>query len=52
MEPCISLSAVAESQSGLYRVTYAGDESTALVKNEPSLTKETKIRRELEAYRG
>ena len=39
-------------QSGLYRVTYAGDESTALVKNEPSLTKETKIRRELEAYHG
>ncbi|MBH56883.1 MAG: heme-binding protein [Planctomycetaceae bacterium] len=39
-------------QSGLYRVTYAGDESTVLVKNEPSLTKETKIRRELEAYHG
>lgn len=39
-------------QSGLYRVTYSGDESTALVKNEPSLTKETKIRRELEAYHG
>ncbi len=39
-------------QSGLYRVTYVGDESTALVKADVTVTRETKLRRQLEAFHG
>ena len=39
-------------QSGLYRVTYTGDQSTALVKAEATVTKETELRRELEKFHG
>ena len=39
-------------QSGLYRVTYTGDESTALVTRTPNVTKATELRRELESFHG
>ena len=39
-------------QSGLYRVTYTGDQSTVLVKAEATVTKETELRRELEKFHG
>ena len=39
-------------QSGLYRVTYVGGEATALVKSKVTVTKETELRRELEAFHG
>lgn len=39
-------------QSGLYRVTYTGDEPTALIKAEASVTKETELRRKLETFHG
>ncbi|MCS5572894.1 MAG: hypothetical protein NZ789_08155, partial [Pseudomonadales bacterium] len=39
-------------QSGLYRVTYVGDEATALVKADATVTKGTELRRELEAFHG
>lgn len=39
-------------QSGLYRVTYVGDEATTLVESEATVTKETELRRELEAFHG
>ncbi|MEE2676764.1 MAG: family 16 glycoside hydrolase [Planctomycetota bacterium] len=39
-------------QSGLYRVTYKGDESTALVTTTPNVTKATELRRELESFHG
>ncbi|MCH2372239.1 MAG: c-type cytochrome, partial [Pirellulales bacterium] len=39
-------------QSGLYRVTYTGDESTALVTTTPNVTKATELRRELESFHG
>lgn len=39
-------------QSGLYRVTYVGEESTALVQNQASENKSRKIRHMLEAFHG
>lgn len=39
-------------QSGLYRVTYVGNESTALVEHTPHVTEESKLRRRLETYHG
>lgn len=39
-------------QSGLYRVTYVGDESTALVQAKPSVTKAHATRRKLEEFHG
>ena len=39
-------------QSGLYRVTYVGDESTQLVKATPSSTYSRKTRHKLEAFHG
>lgn len=39
-------------QSGLYRVTYVGEESTALDMTEAGISKETVIRRQLEAFHG
>ena len=39
-------------QSGLYRVTYVGDESTELVQAKPSVSKARKIRHMLEAFHG
>ena len=38
-----------KTQSGVYRVTYVGDESTAPVKAQP-LGKDFKLRASLEAY--
>ena len=39
-------------QSGLYRVTYVGDESTALVQPKPTESKARNTRRALEAFHG
>lgn len=39
-------------QSGLYRVTYVGDESTELVQAKPSVSKARSIRHKLEAFHG
>jgi putative heme-binding domain-containing protein len=39
-------------QSGLYRVTYVGDESTALVQAKPSKSKARDTRHKLEAFHG
>ena len=39
-------------QSGLYRVTYVGNESTALVQAKPSVSKPQATRRKLEAFHG
>ena len=39
-------------QSGLYRVTYKGGESTAAVDMTPTITPEAKLRRSLEAFHG
>ena len=39
-------------QSGLYRVSYAGDESIAAVDMTPELTEEAELRRRLEAFHG
>lgn len=39
-------------QSGLYRVTYVGDESTDLVRAEPSKSKARETRHKLEAFHG
>ena len=39
-------------QSGLYRVTYVGPESTAPVMATPPLTEKAKLRRQLEAFHG
>src|SRR5690606_18383425 len=39
-------------QSGLYRVTYTGDESTAPVKPDITLTEAAKLRHQLEAFHG
>lgn len=39
-------------QSGLYRVTYVGDESTAPADSKPTSTPERKLRHELEAFHG
>ena len=39
-------------QSGLYRVTYVGDESTELVEAEPMTTDALELRRSLEKYHG
>ena len=39
-------------QSGLYRVTYVGPESTAPVTAIPPLTEKAKLRRQLEAFHG
>jgi putative heme-binding domain-containing protein len=41
-----------KTQSGLYRVTYIGKESTAPDTTKPTLTEEAKKRRELEQYLG
>jgi putative heme-binding domain-containing protein len=41
------------TQSGLYRVTYTGDESTAAVRAEPDIgTEARKLRHQLEAFHG
>lgn len=39
-------------QSGLYRVTYTGKESTAPVTSKPKITPAAELRRELAAYHG
>ena len=39
-------------QSGLYRVTYTGKESTAPVTSKPQITRASELRRELAAYHG
>ena len=39
-------------QSGLYRVTYTGKESTAPVTSKPQITPAAELRRELAAYHG
>ena len=39
-------------QSGLYRVTYVGKESTELVQAAPRVTKAAQLRRSLEAFHG
>jgi putative heme-binding domain-containing protein len=39
-------------QSGLYRVTYVGSESTAPVHTKPAITEEAALRRRLEAFHG
>lgn len=39
-------------QSGLYRVTYVGDESTGLVKAEAAINEAQSLRRRLEAFHG
>ena len=39
-------------QSGLYRVTYTGDEDTSPVDMTPTLNPLQQLRRELEAYHG
>lgn len=39
-------------QSGLYRVTYVGDESTELVKADPKITDAVELRRSLEQFHG
>ncbi|MFK8115357.1 MAG: c-type cytochrome [Rubripirellula sp.] len=39
-------------QSGLYRVTYVGDESTELVKHQPKPSKARDTRHQLEAFHG
>jgi putative heme-binding domain-containing protein len=39
-------------QSGLYRVTYTGKESTAPVKHKPQITKESELRHQLAAFHG
>ncbi len=39
-------------QSGLYRVTYTGKESTAPARHDATVSAETKIRRSLEAFHG
>lgn len=39
-------------QSGLYRVTYVGDESTELVEAEPMTTEALELRRSLEKFHG
>ena len=39
-------------QSGLYRVTYAGKESTAPVTSKPKITPAAELRRELAAFHG
>ncbi len=39
-------------QSGLYRVTYNGDENTNRVEPDQTLTAEARLRRELEAFHG
>ncbi|MDI1315000.1 family 16 glycoside hydrolase [Prosthecobacter sp.] len=39
-------------QSGLYRVTYSGKESTAPVTSKPNITPAAELRRELAAYHG
>jgi putative heme-binding domain-containing protein len=39
-------------QSGLYRVTYIGNESTERVQHVPHVTEESKLRRRLETYHG
>ncbi len=39
-------------QSGLYRVTYAGKESTEPAKHTPEITPAAKLRHELEAFHG
>ena len=39
-------------QSGLYRVTYVGKESTELVATRPAINEATKLRRSLEVFHG
>ena len=39
-------------QSGLYRVTYVGKESTELVATKPAINEATKLRRSLEVFHG
>ncbi|MBN8421023.1 MAG: DUF1080 domain-containing protein [Verrucomicrobia bacterium] len=39
-------------QSGLYRVTYTGKESTAPVTSKPQITRASELRRELAAFHG
>ena len=39
-------------QSGLYRVTYVGNESTAPMQPSPSLNEAARLRRQLEAFHG
>ncbi len=39
-------------QSGLYRVTYVGKESTKLVTTSPAINQATKLRRSLEVFHG
>lgn len=39
-------------QSGLYRVSYSGDESVAAVDMTPALTEEAELRRQLESFHG
>lgn len=39
-------------QSGLYRVTYVGDESTAPVKHQPTANPARELRHQLEAFHG
>jgi putative heme-binding domain-containing protein len=39
-------------QSGLYRVTYVGDESTDLVQAKPTISKPQALRHKLEAFHG
>jgi putative heme-binding domain-containing protein len=41
-----------KTQSGLYRVTYAGSESTVALTGEPKLTELQTLRRKLEAFHG
>jgi putative heme-binding domain-containing protein len=39
-------------QSGLYRITYTGSESTSLIKRQPAINPQRELRHKLEAYHG